>query len=355
VLVLCALAVSIYLSSVSLSGDDVAGCAEGSSCDSVLDSKWSEVFGVPVAVTGLLVYLAIVVASFRRGLAPLVGILAVMVIAAAVWFAFVQAFIIRAFCPWCCLTHVLAATGAVLLWWGAGRGAGALSFTGLAPVAFMAVLQFLSDDPVSGAKDASAGAVIVERPTDEPGTIVLHGEFSFPVAEFPALEDPSSADVVVVGVFDYTCDHCVKLLGVMEEVCADSGGRVALVQVPGFFEDNARAVQKLMLSLYRDDPELYQEVAGLVHERAIAPKEGEIRAFLTQMMTGPGLEDMLARHEAGVEAALVQTAEVLKRNEAIVKMRKLPQLMIGKTVVVGVAMEKAYYEKLIEEGMGVGR
>ena len=353
ILLVGALGVSIYLTTISLSGDAVAGCAEGSGCDTVLTSKWSKALGVPVAPLGALSYLFLLVCSVREQSRVLGAIVAVMVISAAIWFALVQAVILKSFCQWCCLTHGLAALGSVLLllsWSRRGVTAGPAwtPLLGVLAVVAMAGIQFASDEPV-GARDVAAGEVVVERKDGDPGTLLVHGEFEFVIADLPALGDPASADQVIVGIFDYTCDHCVKLYAVMEELVADSGGKLAVVMLPGFFEENARAVQELMLSLYRDDPGLYADVAPAVHERALAPKIDEVTMFVGQMLPGDGVDGMRSRQAAGVQDTLAVTAAVLQRNQAIVKMRKLPQLMLGDTVVVGVSTQKDYYLKLFDE------
>ena len=93
------------------------GCGGGSPCDLVLSSRWSAVAGV-VPVSGLAAgaYLAMLVASFFIGPATEApvrrlawGAMLVLVGAAAgsaVWFTFVQKWIIGAFCPYCMATHI---------------------------------------------------------------------------------------------------------------------------------------------------------------------------------------------------------------------------------------------------------
>lgn len=48
-----------YLTGVWLSGAELAACSEGSSCDLVQSSRWSTLLGLPMALWGMLTYIAI--------------------------------------------------------------------------------------------------------------------------------------------------------------------------------------------------------------------------------------------------------------------------------------------------------
>jgi uncharacterized membrane protein len=55
-----------YLSYTSFKGMSVKGCGVGSSCDVVLTSQWSELFGLPTATWGLLTYITLAATSFIK-------------------------------------------------------------------------------------------------------------------------------------------------------------------------------------------------------------------------------------------------------------------------------------------------
>jgi uncharacterized membrane protein/protein-disulfide isomerase len=114
---LLALALSGYLAWHSLTGGAMIGCSGGSSCDEVLNSRWSSIGGVlPVSGLAIGAYLAMLVASFclgpgteasiRRLAWRAMLVLAGAVAGSAVWFIVVQAAIVRAFCPYCMTAHV---------------------------------------------------------------------------------------------------------------------------------------------------------------------------------------------------------------------------------------------------------
>jgi uncharacterized membrane protein len=120
-----AIGISGYLAFKSLSGGMVAGCGPESNCDKVLHSRWAYWFGIPVSLPALLVYIAVLVLTFRlgSGLEPekqrsvwpwlLAG--AVLLSGAALWFIGLQMFALHTFCPFCMTGHTLGLVAAIIL------------------------------------------------------------------------------------------------------------------------------------------------------------------------------------------------------------------------------------------------
>ncbi|HEX8723504.1 MAG TPA: vitamin K epoxide reductase family protein [Pyrinomonadaceae bacterium] len=111
------LADASYLTAEHLSGNSVR-CMIVSGCDTVLQSGYATVAGgVPVAAVGAVAYFAVfslaTLAAFGYGGARklLVPLVAVMFLA-TLWFLYLQAFVIEAFCFYClvsaCVTTALA-------------------------------------------------------------------------------------------------------------------------------------------------------------------------------------------------------------------------------------------------------
>jgi uncharacterized membrane protein len=108
-----------YLTVEHLSGRSVR-CMIVSGCDEVLQSSYATVAGgVPVAALGALAYFTVfslaILAAFgyagaRRLVAPLVAVMFL----ATVWFVYLQAFRIRAFCVYCLLSAAVTTTLALL-------------------------------------------------------------------------------------------------------------------------------------------------------------------------------------------------------------------------------------------------
>jgi len=109
-----------YLTAEHLSGNSVR-CMIVSGCDEVLQSSYSTVAGgVPVAAVGALAYFAAfslaTLAAYgyegaRRLLVPLVAVMFL----ATVWFVYLQAFVIRAYCVYCLLSAAVTTTLALLV------------------------------------------------------------------------------------------------------------------------------------------------------------------------------------------------------------------------------------------------
>jgi uncharacterized membrane protein len=113
-----------YLTSEHLSGNSVR-CMVVSGCDEVLQSSYATVAGgVPVAALGALAYFAVFslatlayfgYAGSRRLLVPLVALMFL----ATLWFLYLQAFVIRAYCTYCLLSAAVTTTLTLLVF--AGR------------------------------------------------------------------------------------------------------------------------------------------------------------------------------------------------------------------------------------------
>lgn len=92
------------------------GCGAGSGCEEVLRSRWSSLFGLPVSVLAVIVDLGLVWSLLRQVARPAAGRIAVAlsasIIVAALWFISLQAFVLKAYCPWCLVDHALGLTAA---------------------------------------------------------------------------------------------------------------------------------------------------------------------------------------------------------------------------------------------------
>jgi uncharacterized membrane protein len=114
VLALAGAAVAGYLTWVRYSGATIA-CTTGG-CETVQNSSYSELVGVPVALLGLLGYLAIAASTLRETeLFRIAG--AAVALAAAGFGAYllvVQIAVIGAVCDWCLTSDAIAAALAVV-------------------------------------------------------------------------------------------------------------------------------------------------------------------------------------------------------------------------------------------------
>lgn len=112
---LVGLADSAYLTAKHYSGTEVP-CSIISGCEQVLNSAYSEFFGIPTALYGAAAYftafsLALLTVYGNERMWRLFGLLVTVMVLVTVWFVYLQAFVIHAFCQFCLLS---AATTAIL-------------------------------------------------------------------------------------------------------------------------------------------------------------------------------------------------------------------------------------------------
>jgi uncharacterized membrane protein len=116
---LAGMADAAYLTVEHLVGNSVR-CMVVSGCDEVLQSSYATVAGgVPVAAVGLAAYFTVfslaTLAAFgydgaRKLLTPLVAVMFL----ATLWFLYLQAFVIRAFCTYCLISATVTTVLALL-------------------------------------------------------------------------------------------------------------------------------------------------------------------------------------------------------------------------------------------------
>jgi uncharacterized membrane protein len=124
VFALLGLAASVYLTIEHYSAAAILACPENATinCTKVTTSKWSHIFGIPVALLGLIYFVILVVlcvppawrvAALDRWRIAAVGVGAVSV----VYLVYIELFQVDAICLWCTAVHVctIALLACVLL------------------------------------------------------------------------------------------------------------------------------------------------------------------------------------------------------------------------------------------------
>ena len=235
-LLLCAacLAFAGWMLFHSLTGVQMVGCGAGSGCDSVMGSPWAYVLGgipvsLPAAVSYLLQALCIVFLggespedrSLDRILWPMMLTLGGAIVGAALWFCYLQLFVLHAFCKYCTLLHLLGCVlaGLILV---VGRtlnlSKGRLGWfaAGLVLAALFAFVQ--SRTLPAAAYDT--GRTATALPTFSEGEVPVLG--------------PSDASEELTLLFDFQCIHCRRLHPVLPELLEKAGGqyRIRLCPVP---------------------------------------------------------------------------------------------------------------------------
>ncbi len=232
------LALSGYLGWHYLAGGTVIGCGGGSSCDDVLNSRWSSIGGVlPICGLAAGAYLAMLVAGFFigpateilvrrlawRAMLVLVGAIA----GSAAWFIIVQRWMIGEFCPYCMATHITGLLLAALVIWQAPKqfdddSSCAPRVVGVLPVFGLAFGGMVL-----------AGIIAACQVHFKPPTVYLGGKSQddLPVTNPHAVPLVGSPDAryVVTLLFDYNCPHCQQLHSMLDEAVRRYNGKLAFV------------------------------------------------------------------------------------------------------------------------------
>lgn len=222
----------------------LAGCGPGSGCETVLGSQWSQVLGVPVTIPGLLIYAAVMLALTRAGrplLPPLLGV----IFASALWFTFVQAALIRAFCPWCMAAHAVGITLTALGLLHAARLDGSwkrvlshFALAGIAGAFAIIALQVFGPKPeMHRIVDLDPIAPLSEVADDAHSqgegrlAVFFDGRKGYRVEELPHI-GRADATHVIIEYFDYACGACRTMGGYLEALVAAYPGDICVILLP---------------------------------------------------------------------------------------------------------------------------
>ena len=223
------LLLSVVLCIHSISGHGLIGCSQGTSCNAVLGSKWSFLFGiVPVSALAVGVWIAYLICitlynrnadpELKRFLCRILQVLSGAVAGSALWFIWLQSHMIKAFCPYCMTAHILGLILSVLtVIWCTRQKAGHTILNislGLIMAVALAIVQF----------------------TTTPLTLAERGFTQEPLPELCAQELPVTGDPdaphVISLLFDWQCSHCREVHGMLPDVVDRLQGKVAFMLCP---------------------------------------------------------------------------------------------------------------------------
>ena len=280
-----------YLAWVAIHNGPVAGCAPGSGCDKVLQSRWAYWLDVPVSIPAVLVYLALLGTTIllqkrtspddqRGAWAAMIG-LSVIVAGAAAWFVGLQMFVIEAFCKFCltahacglaaaviCLKHIPLANDPKMSMWASGmkergvprKAIRPLVLVGLGGVMVLVLGQLLVQKQRNAIKDfarsgtnatklvataahsKTSSPVTPAAATNLPTSPNLHlagphllslynGKFLLQLDDVPMVGSPDASNVIV-NLFDYNCTHCRLLHPILIEAQRRLGNQLGIVSLP---------------------------------------------------------------------------------------------------------------------------
>lgn len=103
-LALVGMALSAYLTFASWQGKQVAFCTAGGGCDVVLNSRWSELFGMPTSLWGFLMYAALATVAWNKRADSqwkFAWVISLFGLLYSVYLTSVSLFELQATCPYC--------------------------------------------------------------------------------------------------------------------------------------------------------------------------------------------------------------------------------------------------------------
>ena len=348
-LFLCAacLALAGWMLFHSLTGVQMVGCGAGSGCDSVMGSPWAYVLGgVPVSLPAAVAYVLLALClvflggessedrSLDRLLWPMMLVLGGAILGAAIWFCFLQLFVLHAFCKYCTLLHLL---GILLAGWimFAGRPFDRLRnrswfAVGLLAAALFAFVQ--SRTLPAAAYDTGRTEVALPAFTD---------------GEIPVLGPSDALDELTL-LFDFQCNHCRRLHQILPDLLEKAGGqyRIRLCPVPLSSACNpyipasgidrfagSCALTRNALAVWYARPDVYETywdyLLGGGDERAsIAPADAEARA---RALLGDGFQEAI--QDPRIDAYLRKAEELFGRTSNAEK-SGVPRLIHGQNWLV---------------------
>ncbi len=372
----CALGLSLFLLYGSLSGDKLPGCGLESGCGAVLHSKWSKLFGLPVSLPALLLYVGILAATFvvpgwpeaKRPVGwQFLTAAAAALIGAALWFIGLQFFVIHAICPFCMAAHSCGLIIGTLLFWKAPKGKTPACLAGPAWLGWVGtvllagaqiVYQPKTYDVLGVASQNGSATNAVLSTTQTNRTITLHdGVFTLSLKDLPVMGSPN-APYVIVHLFDYSCQHCRQLHPILTRVVKELTNQLAIVCLPVPLATNCNWLLKrpIMdhinacdyaydgLALWRANPGKLHEFDDWIFKpgRPLPPADTRLEA---QRLAGTN-EFTAALKDPWIKEQITTNIRLYETNYVRYRRSQLPQLMIGTNIVSGVIRQNDLYRLL---------
>lgn len=349
---------------------EIAGCGGGSSCEEILTSRWSQIFGIPVTVFGLVLYLVLMFSLTPRGqrlLAPVLGAVA----GGAAWFIFAQAVLLGKFCPWCMTAH---AVGAAVVLVGAcrlGKSEGLraalqqIAVWGASAFLMVGLVQLYGPLPTTHRIDAMVTPAVPETSGihargDGRKVSFADGSRTYNVSALPHL-GAADAKHVLIEYFDYQCPACRTMRGYLAALIEKHPQDVCVVVLPVPLDGECNRSlgpleaghpgscgdAKLALAVWKTNPSMFAEF----HENAMqAASVGDVRHLAEKIIPPEKMDAALADPWIG-ELIQADIADWVSFSE---KTKHLPKLLItGKRILHGLPSGQADFIRVMEQELGL--
>lgn len=293
-----------------------AGCGQGSGCAEVLNSRWSQILGVPVSGLAIVVYAGILIAVCSLTLAKTVGqrirrsswlvLLATTLIGAAIWFVGLQVFVIKAFCPWCLAEHALGLVVAAIVFSTTRVFGKRDAVLGVVAVIGVAAAQTLVPYRPPAVQRIAAGENLDTGPGAARLLSVLDGRLVVSPHEIPVLGAADAPKLLIV-LFDYCCPHCRATHGYLLDALALHKNEMGIVLLPTplntkcnpYWEEteprfaHACELARLALAVWRVDRTAFVQFDSWLFEPETPREPAEARRQAEKLVPAAALEAAL--------------------------------------------------------------
>lgn len=306
---LVGLGLSGYLMLHSLGKTSLAGCGSDSSCDIVLSSSWSSVFGVPVSVPAAGIYVTMLATLGILGTARTIHkqhfawcvllFLATSIAVAAVWFIVVQFAVIKQSCKFCMASHVLGLILFGMIWLNAPirKRASEAAYIGMRDKMVIVLVSLVAVSVIA------FGQVLSPAGTHR---LVRYQEIQIRAEALPMIGS-SHADRLLVTFFDYTCLHCRAFHRYLLEARDRYGDQIAFAVafVPSHPDCNSNwstateehrdacEYARLGLAVWTASPQKFERFERLVLKPEALPAINRARAIAEELVGPASLGDAM--------------------------------------------------------------
>jgi uncharacterized membrane protein len=349
-----------------------AGCGQGSGCAEVLNSRWSQVLGLPVSGLAFAVYLVLVIllcangqaktAGQRRQSANVLVFLATTLVGAAIWFIGVQFFVIKALCPWCLAEHGLGLLIAVIVL-STRRGFGKTgAMLGVVAVAAVASAQTFVEYRPPAVQRIAEGANVDTGPGSDRRLTVLDAQLVLSPHELPVLGSGDAPKLLVV-LFDYCCPHCRATHGYLLNALAAHKHALGLVLLPTplntkcnpFWEEteprfeHACELARLALGVWQVDRTAFVEFDAWLFEPEMPRDPAEARRQAEKLVPAAALEAALK--DPWIDRQIEQNVAAYHNSKAA----RIPVILsLGMKAIVGEPASGQELLQLLEKELSLG-
>ncbi len=220
-----AMATSLWLTVQKWLGPRIslAGCGGSEGCATLLDSRWSNWFSIPVTLLAGTIWLAVLLLTLPtagrwlgRTADQLLAAGAMLLVAGAVWFSLLMVAVVKVWCPWCAALHLAAlVVGGLLLHstWRASRQGelglfSAAAQAGVAGLALLVLGQIFGKAPDTHLITGESAATPPPATAPAAGMVsFLNGTMVFARQDLPSL-GAIDAKHILTSFSDYTCPSC---------------------------------------------------------------------------------------------------------------------------------------------------